>query len=113
MKSVITKRVMIDFHKLQNNRMKAGTNQVQKVPLMVMGDDSELFIKLLLDNDGGGQGGGSDNIQLTESAGVGRVTMETRCNMMEAQELHYMNYLLVHLREDNNVIRGEVATCHE
>ena len=106
---------MIDFHELQNNQMEAGTSPVQDIPLMMTGDDVEVFIELILDNDGGGGGGGGgvDDNQFIEVTGVGRRIMERRSNMMGTHELHYINSLLIHLREKNKAIRDEMARYHE
>ena len=104
---------MTNFYELQKNQIEAGTNPVQKIPLMVTGDDAKVFIELLVDNDGGGGGGGFSVNQLTEVTGVGRGTTDRRSNMMGTHELHYMNSILVHLREDKKAIRDEMARFHE
>ena len=108
---------MTAFDGLQNNRMEAGTHPVQKIHLMVVGNDTEVFVKLLLADNGGRGGGGrggGDNNQFTDVAGgVGRGTMERRSKIMGTQELQYMNSLLIHLREDNKAMRDVMAIYHE
>ena len=37
---------------LSNNRLAPDANPVEKVPLMVTGDDAEVFIDLLLSSEG-------------------------------------------------------------
>ena len=92
--------------------MEAGTNPVQKIPLMATGDDAEVFIILILDDNGGG-GGGIDDNKLTEVTYVKRGTIERISNRMETHQLYYTNSLLIHLREDNMAIRNEMARCHQ
>jgi len=93
--------------------MEAGKNPVQKIPLMVTGDDAEVFTELLFDNDGGGEGGEFNDNKLTEETGTGRETMDRRSNRMETQELHYMNSLFMHTCEVKNAIRDEMDRYHK
>jgi hypothetical protein len=71
-------------------QLAAGENPVQKVPLMVTGADAEVYIDLMLDDDGNDAGGGVD----------GR-----RGN----QELRHVNNLLIGVRRDNAELRVEMT----
>jgi len=68
---------------------------VEKVPLMVTGDDAEVFIDLLLSSEGE-NGAGLE--------GADAATATRRSNREGAQEAHYTNSLLIHLRDDNKQI---------
>ena len=65
---------------------------MEKVPLQVTGDDAEVFIDLLL-SEGGENDAGFD--------GADTATAVRWNNREGAQEAHYTNSLLIHLREDN------------
>ena len=77
---------------------------MEKVPLMVTGDDAEVFIDLLLSSDGE-NGAGLE--------GADAATAVRRSNREGAQEAHYTNSLLIHLRDDNMQIRNEMTRMHE
>ena len=47
------------YEELTNNRLAPDENPMEKVPLMVTGDDAEVFIDLLL-SEGGENGAGFD-----------------------------------------------------
>ena len=69
--------------------LPAGENPVIKHPLMVTGDDAQVFIDLLLADD---DGDGND--------GAGADGRRVRPRRME-QQMRYMNSLIIGLRRDN------------
>ena len=77
------------FVELQKNWMEVDTNLVQKILLIVTGDDAQAFIEFLLDNNGWGEGG-IENQHTEAAADLGRVSMKIMSNMMETHELRYI-----------------------
>ena len=78
----------------------------------VTGDDACVFIDVLLDDVDGEDGtevGAAAAVESDERRG----TVARRNRNMGKQELHYMNSMLIHLREDNKMIRNEMARVHE
>ena len=89
---------------LTNIRLAPDETPVEKVPLMVTGDDAEVIIDLLL-SEGGENGAGFD--------GADAETAARRNNREGAHEAHYTNSLLIHLCEDNKELRKEITRVHE
>ena len=51
-------RVMTAYRNLRSNRLATDENPVEKVPLMVTGDDAQVFIEILLNDNDEGNGEG-------------------------------------------------------
>ena len=51
---MITNRVMQPYGELLNNRLDDGINPIKKVALLVTGDDVEVFIYVLLEDEESG-----------------------------------------------------------
>ena len=104
----ITNRVIQAYGELLNNILDDGINPIKKVALLVTGDDAEVFIDVLLeDEESGNETGGA------LAGGAQQLTLDRRANRMGTQELNHMNSLLLHLREDNKSLMEEMQRMHE
>ena len=102
----ISEKVKAAYNDLgSRNSLELGENPVKKQPLAVMDNDAEVHIELLLSPD--------ENIDVEDDAQATNGIRRRARGHVEDRQIHYMNSLLMHLRQDHAEIRTELARNYE